>query len=552
MTTEQRSPPDPGPASRQEQARIRSIIERMADGILVVGADGIICFANPAAERLFARGASELIGTHLGVPTVAGESAEMDVIRPDGRTINVELRVVDSEWDGAPASIASLRDVTARHQAAEHAAQLARERLARAEAEAASHAKSEFIATMSHELRTPLNAIIGYADLLDLGVGGAATEAQRPQIARIRQSARHLLELVNEILDLATNDARHLALVCDRAPVAPTVDAAIALTQLAAEARAITLTRAGASEGAGLEYVGDEARVRQILVHLLGNAVKFTQPGGRATVRCGRTATPIEGARVHGPGPWICIEVADTGIGIPPRRLAAIFDPFVQVNGGRTRPADGSGLGLTISRRLARLMHGDITVRSELGAGSQFTLWLPAPTPEAAGSTATRSADEPLSPWVTGLAEVGASLAAELNAVVAAIVRRLRDDQLAPATPTRFSGHLAPFVATLASVLAALDDAGGRPSTRVTDGVELARTIADRHGADRHRTGWTLESLRLEWRIIAEELHGVALRCANVSASTIAAARATLDRLVEQAVDASAHAFSRAAAEQRD
>ena len=556
MTTEQRSPPDPGPASRQEQARIRSIIERMADGIVVVGHDGIICFANPAAERLFARSAADLIGTYLGVPTVAGESAEMDVIRPDGSSINVELRVVDSEWEGAPASIASLRDVTARHQADEHAAQLARERLARAEAEAASQAKSEFIAMMSHELRTPLNAIMGYADLLDLGVGCTTPDAQRPQIARIQQSAHHLLGLVNEILDLAKDDVGRLSVSCDRAAVGATVDAALALAQPAAEARAITLTRIGASEWEKLEYVGDEDRVRQILVHLLTNAVKFTPPGGQATVQCGHSETANHAARVRGPGPWICIEVADTGVGIPAHRMPAIFDPFVQVQSGRTRPADGSGLGLTISRRLARLMNGDITAESELSSGSKFTLWLPAPSSAApAESIRTRPDADPLPQWVHGLAEVGAALERELHTLVAAIAARLRSDHLAPpAVSLRsapLSDHLGPFIATIAGLLRALDDARGRPSTLVAGGIELVRTIADRHGAERHRFGFTLEALRREWHIVAEELHAVVRRCADVSAETIGTARATLDRLMEQAVDASARAFSRAAAEQR-
>src|SRR3954471_22510516 len=192
---------------RAEQARLRTIIDRVGDGIVVASLDGTIQFANPAAERLFGRRVRELCGTALGFPAVVGESAEIQILRPGGSTVAAELRVVETDWGGEPARLVTLRDITDRKRAEERAEQLEQERVARAQAEAANTAKSEFLAIMSHELRTPLNAVIGYADLLDLGIGGALSGDQRNHVARIASSGRHLLSLVNEVLDLSKIEA---------------------------------------------------------------------------------------------------------------------------------------------------------------------------------------------------------------------------------------------------------------------------------------------------------------------------------------------------------
>jgi signal transduction histidine kinase len=351
---------------RLEHLRIRSIVERLADGIIVVGLDGIIRFVNPAAAQLFARDGADLTGTYLGFTAVTGESAEIDVLRPGGGTIAVELRVVDIEWEGEPARLATLRDVTDRRGAQERAIQLERERAARAEAEAASRAKSEFLAMMSHELRTPLNAVMGYAQLLNLGIPGSLNEVQRDQIERIHKCAHHLLGLVDDVLDLARADAGRLLLTNRPASMAQLIAAAVTIVQPNAAARGVAIEADEATGDADL-YVGDEDRAGQILVNLLSNAVKFTPPGGRVTIAHGY------GDR---DGTMAYVRVTDTGIGIPADQLDAIFDPFIQVEGGHTRSADGAGLGLTIGRRLARLMKGELTGESTIGRGSTFTLWL--------------------------------------------------------------------------------------------------------------------------------------------------------------------------------
>jgi signal transduction histidine kinase len=337
-----------------DQERLREIVERIADGIIIIGLDGVIRFANPAAARLFGRPTEALEGTPFGHPAMGGDTAEIEIVQAGGAVVAAELRVVDIQWQGEPTRLLSLRDVTDRKRAEERAAQLERERVARAEAEAASQAKSEFLAVMSHELRTPLNAVIGYADLLELGISGPLNAEQRHQIARIRTSGRHLLGLVNEVLDLSKVEAGRLSLEPTVARVGQTADAALSLVQPVAESRGIRLTGQCLGDVDAL-YEGVEDRVRQVLVNLLNNAVKFTEAGGTVTIECGVTKRPDQEARVTG-GPWVYLRVTDTGCGIPRDHLLTIFDPFVQVESGHTRQNDGSGLGLTISRRLARLM----------------------------------------------------------------------------------------------------------------------------------------------------------------------------------------------------
>lgn len=247
---------------------------------------------------------------------------------------------------------------------------------ARAVAEAANRAKSDFLATMSHELRTPINAIIGYSELIEMGISGEVTPEQATQIERIKASTRHLLTLINDVLDLAKIEAGHLDVLrqaCDlRHPVAD----ALSLVRLDAAKRGIEI-RDECSDSEVLSY-GDENRVRQIVANLLSNAVKFTGEGGRVWVRCDVAESSAMTAPVpEGQEAWAFVEVEDTGIGIAADEIDRVFQPFIQASMGRHREHGGTGLGLTISRQLARLMGGDLILRSELGVGSTFTLFLP-------------------------------------------------------------------------------------------------------------------------------------------------------------------------------
>jgi signal transduction histidine kinase len=244
----------------------------------------------------------------------------------------------------------------------------------------ASRAKSEFLATMSHEIRTPINAIIGYTDLLLLGVDGPVTDAQAAQLDRIRVSGRHLVSLVDQVLDLARVESGRLDVDVRTAPANSSVETMLTVVGPQAEEKDIRIVNECDQEQS-LWYEGDPQRVDQILVNLLSNAIKFTDAGGCVAIRCARHSGPLP---VDGrSGDWSCVTIEDSGVGIPPELFETIFEPFVQVESGYTRRHGGAGLGLSISLRLARSMGGDLTVRSEVGVGSRFTLWLPAaPTAE--------------------------------------------------------------------------------------------------------------------------------------------------------------------------
>ncbi len=246
----------------------------------------------------------------------------------------------------------------------------------RLEAEAASNAKSDFLAKMSHEIRTPINAMMGYAELLQMGISGPVTEAQSKQLGRIRASGDHLTELIGEILDLAKIEAGQMSVQPKIAPIGEAVEAALTIIRPAATTKGVELASL-VSGNPEARYFGDPQRVQQILTNLLSNAVKFTPSGGMVSVRCDTGSRPgVERSAVV---EWVCVTVRDTGVGIAAEHVERIFQPFVQVETGYTRSQGGTGLGLTISRNLAQLMGGDIDVESEPGQGSAFSLWLPCP-----------------------------------------------------------------------------------------------------------------------------------------------------------------------------
>lgn len=277
-----------------------------------------------------------------------------------------------------------------RHQArvAERSAEL--ERLY-SEVARANTAKSEFLANISHELRTPLNAIVGFVELLKDGVYGELSPRQMPPVDRIAASATHLRHLVDQVLDIAKIAAGRLEVHPETIVLRPFVlNVASELESLVNE-RGLSFSIA---VGAGMPRLRtDPTHLRQILVNLIGNAVKYTPTGGVA-VRArlvGTTPVDEDGHRstpedpllaTKSPNPrqpWVAIQVVDTGVGIAPADQARIFEEFEQVNAGPRGDSmqRGTGLGLSISRRLAQLLGGDIGVESQLGKGSTFTLWLP-------------------------------------------------------------------------------------------------------------------------------------------------------------------------------
>ena len=234
-------------------------------------------------------------------------------------------------------------------------------------AEQANRIKSEFLATMSHELRTPLNAIGGYVDLLLMGIRGELDAQQRADLERVRRSQRHLLGLINEVLNYARLESGAVTYDLRPTPIAAAVAAAVPLVepQRAAKGLALDVAIPDGAAGAAVQVRADPEKLQQVLLNMLSNAVKYTAAGGRVTVS------------VDGDGAVVRLRVRDTGVGIPEDKLEAIFEPFVQVGRGLSTPGEGTGLGLSISRDLARGMGGDLTVESALGRGSTFTLTLP-------------------------------------------------------------------------------------------------------------------------------------------------------------------------------
>jgi PAS domain S-box-containing protein len=285
-------------------------------------------------------------------------SAEYRFLRADGTAaIVLDRGVIARDAAGAPLRmIGSMLDISERERL------LASERSARAEAEAANEAKAVFLAAMSHELRTPLNAIGGYVELLELGLHGPVTEAQRTSLERVKANQQHLLTLINDVLTFAKLEAGQVEFQLVSLAARDLMRSIEPLIGPLAAARRTEFTIHDCDDA--IRLMGDQERVRQILLNLVGNAVKFTPSGGSVSMECDVDAAHVD------------IRVRDDGPGITRDQQQRIFDAFTQVDRRLNRPQDGVGLGLAISRDLAHAMGGDLYVESEAGEGSTFTLRL--------------------------------------------------------------------------------------------------------------------------------------------------------------------------------
>lgn len=301
------------------------------------------------------------------------------------RAFNTMSRQVEESNEALHLRLGEARALALRLEEANHVAEDARE-----EAQRASRAKSEFLATISHEIRTPISAVVSYIDLLASGVPHEPTKEQRRYLERIEGVNEHLIALTNDLLDFSQMESGQMRLEMEPVSVHEVVSVALATLEPQATARGVCLAQEGCD---GLRLVGDVQRVRQIVLNLVSNAIRYMPGGGSVTVRGTRSAEGPPGMDRPSDGGWGCICVQDDGIGIEPGQLARMFEPFVQGPAAPDDTHDGVGLGLAISRRLASLMSGALTAESTPGKGSTFTLWLATP-PVAEGVSRTSAEDE--------------------------------------------------------------------------------------------------------------------------------------------------------------
>jgi PAS domain S-box-containing protein len=374
-------------ALAESAARHRDLIERCPTLVCELEPDGTTLFVNAAVQHVLGLHLEDVLGrpmwmmlspeSHRGEANVLlrrlhrGDVAgyELPLMARDGSLRWIEWTSVNRyASDGALTSIVAFGlDVTERRRLDDSARRLDSERVARAAAEAANKAKTDFLAVMSHELRTPLNAIGGYAELLELGIRGPVTSEQTEDLVRIRRSQRHLLGLINEIMNFARLETGHVSFQFSDVPVNETLAVLDTLTQPLARSKQVSFS-AGRCDPT-LTVWADREKLRQILVNLVTNAIKFTDADGRVWVECDSTDTHV------------LFTVHDTGRGIAGDKLESVFEPFVQVNQQLTRQHEGVGLGLAISRDLARTMGGELSATSALGEGSHFTVRLPRAAP---------------------------------------------------------------------------------------------------------------------------------------------------------------------------
>jgi signal transduction histidine kinase len=341
-------------------------------------AEGVFSQAARVAEALEAEERSELDRRDRSEERTTGRLVMLVVLGAAASAlVSLAANSLLGRYGASQESFAAELEALNRQLAEQSASlqQLAAELQVRTEAaEEANRAKGRFLAAMSHDLRTPLTAISGYVDLLEMGIRGPVTDAQKADLQRIRASSKHLLSLIEAILSFARTEAGKLEVKLEPVPVGPLlreIEPSF-LPQLAE--RGLRYECDAGSER--LWITADPDRTRQVLLNLVGNAIKFTDAGGEVAVRC-----VDEGERV-------AIHVRDTGRGIAPEQLPLVFQPFVQVNREQVPERQrGVGLGLAISRELAVAMGGELSVESELGRGSTFTLRLP----RAAGTAGVRT-----------------------------------------------------------------------------------------------------------------------------------------------------------------
>ncbi len=386
---------------RASEARKAAILESALDCIISIDHESHILEFNKSAEKTFGYLRDDVIGKVLpdliippalrdlhrrgmahylatGEGPVLGTRIEITAMRADGSEFPIELAITRIPSDGPPLFTSTLRDITAAKRAQEDLNR------AKEEAEDANKAKSAFLASMSHELRTPLNAIIGYGEMLQEEVEEMGVNSLAPDLRKIHAAGKHLLGLINDVLDLSKIEAGKMLVFFEDTDVKTIIEEVVnTVHPLVGKNGNNLIVDAGPDLG---QMHTDVTKVRQSLFNLLSNAAKFTT-SGIITLRA-----TAEGAE------HMIFTVSDTGIGMETEQLARLFTPFQQAEAGTSRHYGGTGLGLALTRHFCRILGGDVTARSDPGKGSVFTVRLPRNSMQESGQEPAASANaEPLS-----------------------------------------------------------------------------------------------------------------------------------------------------------
>jgi PAS domain S-box-containing protein len=362
------------------EARFRDLLESTPDAIVMAGASGHIVITNSQAERLFGYLSGELKGmsvdlllperyrhAHVGHRSqyflqprkrAMGSGLDLSGLRKDGTEFPIEISLSPLQSEDSTFVMSAIRDISERKQF-EHALRETNEELANA-----IRAKDHFLAGMSHELRTPLNAIIGFTGTLLMRLPGPLNQEQEKQLHTVQRSSRHLLALINDLLDIARIEAGKMPMHVELLDARVVVNEVVGTLRPQAEAKGLALSVEGSDS---MDLHTDLRALSQIVINLVNNAVKFTSLGSIRIVLQRETRADRQVMAIH---------VIDSGIGIAREEQARLFEPFSRVE-ATAGAAEGTGLGLHLSQKLARTLGGSIELQSQPGAGSTFTLRLP-------------------------------------------------------------------------------------------------------------------------------------------------------------------------------